>query len=553
MLSKSKLFLLICFPAAIVLLVGLAIVQENNAKISRDQFQELLKNQWFMVSLIYKHPSHADLFQNISKTTDLRITIVSRVGKVIYDSEVEGELDDHTNREEIRNAFEGYPTLATRISRSTGKPTFYYAQQLNPDLILRVAYPAEYYENQKSQLIKSIVSGMSVLIMLLIIFAIIISTNTGKTLRELGEAVEVAKNGGDDFRSFNNPTLDSALYSLSTTSRRLSELNRERSVLNKRLEYILENIEEGAILFEGDKVLYKNASSDRILGFEIPLSLRDLNNPEEITVAESLIAKDQPKELKIGDKIVSISRAESSQNMLVILHDVTDFEKYNLYKSVLVGNISHELKTPLSIILTAAETVISDQDMPAEIKSKFLNTIYRNSRRVNILIDDLIKLHTLENSDESEITETNLDDIVEDIIDVVDPGNKNIKYQCDHGVVNIHSAHILSIVTNLISNAVKYSKADKIEVNFKHDDQLLVIQVLDSGPQIPVSERERIFERFYSLSKSRNRNSAGFGLGLSIVKHIAKLYKGDARVLPNNFGGNTFEIRLFQRKGISAI
>jgi two-component system phosphate regulon sensor histidine kinase PhoR len=551
MLSKYKLFLLIFFPAAIILLIGLAIVQENNANISKDQFEELLTNQWFMVSMIYENPGYEELFKEITKKTDLRITIVLKSGEVAFDSEAEGELEDHRNREEIRNAFQGYPTLTTRLSRTTGKSTFYFAQQLSPDSVLRVAYPTEYFDNKKTELIKDVLSGIFVLIILLFIFATIITSNTGRTLKELGDAVEIAKCGGDDFRSFNNHTLDSALYSLCTTSRRLFEVNRERAVLNKRLEYILENIEEGAILFEGEKVLYKNQSASQILGFELPLTLRDLNDPDEITVAERLIAKYPPKELKIGDKIVSVSRAESTENMLVILHDITDFQKYNLYKSILVGNISHELKTPLSIIMTASETVMGDLQMPDEIRTKFLRNIYRNSRRVNILIDDLIKLHTLENGDDTEIAESNLDDIIEDIMDIVDPGKKNIQYRFDHGDVCIHSAHIISIVTNLISNAVKYSKGDDIKVDLKKDDQSLIVSVSDGGPAIPFSERDRIFERFYSMSKSRNRESGGSGLGLSIVKHIARIYKGEARVLLNEDGGNTFSVKLLQKKGSS--
>jgi two-component system phosphate regulon sensor histidine kinase PhoR len=111
----------------------------------------------------------------------------------------------------------------------------------------------------------------------------------------------------------------------------------------------------------------------------------------------------------------------------------------------------------------------------------------------------------------------------------------------------VHSAHILSIVTNLVSNAVKYSKGDNIKVDMKKDDKILTISVSDGGPQIPLSDRERIFERFYSMSKSRNRELGGSGLGLSIVKHIARLYQGEAKVLPNDAGGNTFEVKLIQK------
>jgi two-component system phosphate regulon sensor histidine kinase PhoR len=547
MLSKYKLFLLIFFPAAFVLLIGLAIVQENNARISKSQFEDLIKNQWFMVSMIYENQDREELFRKITLTTELRVTIIQMNGEVIFDSEKDGELDDHRNREEVRNAFQGYPTFSMRLSRTTGKPTFYFAQKLSDGLVLRVAYPTEFYEKKKVELIKNVFTGILILIILLFIFATIITSSNVRMLNELGNAVEIAKNGGDDFRSFNNQFLDSALYSLSSTSRRLFDVNQERAVLNQRLEYILENIEEGAILFQGDNILYKNKSASHILGFELPSTIRELNNPDDIIIAESLITKDPPQELKIGDKVVSVLRTESMENMLVILHDISDFHKYNLYKSILVGNISHELKTPLSIIMTAAETVISDPSMTDEIKKKFLKNIYRNSRRVNILIDDLINLHTLENGDESEAAESNLEDILEEIKDIADPGKKNIEYIFDRGDVFVHSAHIISIVTNLLSNAVKYSKGDNVKVIVQKDKENLTISVSDLGPPIPVSERERIFERFYSMSKSRNREYAGSGLGLSIVKHIAILYKGDVRLILNENGGNTFIVRLVQK------
>ena len=101
------------------------------------------------------------------------------------------------------------------------------------------------------------------------------------------------------------------------------------------------------------------------------------------------------------------------------------------------------------------------------------------------------------------------------------------------------------ILTNLINNAIKYSTGKNIDVLIYDKDNKLIIEVADYGPLIDEKERKRIFERFYTVSKSRN--NSGFGLGLSIVKHITLLYGGKAYIYANENNGNTFKIEMYGR------
>jgi two-component system phosphate regulon sensor histidine kinase PhoR len=170
--------------------------------------------------------------------------------------------------------------------------------------------------------------------------------------------------------------------------------------------------------------------------------------------------------------------------------------------------------------------------------------LYRNAQRINSLLDDLIVLHRLESRPEALGEECDLSEIMGEIKEMVDPGDKDVEWKVDEGIVYFHGAHIVSVITNLLSNAVKYSKGQKIIVEVRRRDNFLEISVADSGPKIPENERERIFERFYSISRSRNRERSGSGLGLAIVKHVARVYRGQVKVADNDLGGNTFWVFL---------
>jgi two-component system phosphate regulon sensor histidine kinase PhoR len=261
---------------------------------------------------------------------------------------------------------------------------------------------------------------------------------------------------------------------------------------------------------------------------------------------ESLTGKDHVSELHLGERTISVNYQIADQSTLIILHDISDRLKYSGYKSDLVANISHELKTPLTLIMTTSEVITKDPDMSKDKLDKFLTTIYGNARRLNSLLDDLISLHRLETS-EPVVSQADLDEVVADVRELIDAKGKTLNWKIDSGEVNVNGSHLTSVLVNLIGNAIKYSSGNEIDIGLIRAEHELEISVADQGPVIPKIERERIFERFYSLSASRNRDNSGSGLGLSIVKHIAKLYGGQAKVIENDKPGNTFIVRLTQK------
>jgi two-component system phosphate regulon sensor histidine kinase PhoR len=224
MISNYKIFALIFLPAALALVFGLALVQQKNKDISAAQFEDQLRNQWQLVSIIQGSAPDSEILKQVGRRLGLRVTLIDRQGSVVFDSGTQEEIsEDHSQREEIRNAFLGVPTMAARRSSTTGVYTIYYADRLSPDLVLRVAYPADYYQRQAGALLAQTFSGLVALVIGVAIFALIVSRSTSQTLRELSQAVTDAKNGSLVMPAFGSEPLDGALYSLSAVTRELKE------------------------------------------------------------------------------------------------------------------------------------------------------------------------------------------------------------------------------------------------------------------------------------------------------------------------------------------
>jgi two-component system phosphate regulon sensor histidine kinase PhoR len=548
LIPKRQLFLLIFLPSVLVLLVGLALVQDKNRRQSEGQFEDLLKTSWSLALLVYDQglmnsPETQEKARAMTKDLGFRLTLITDDGQVTFDSEVNGSLDSHKDRPEFKAALLGAPIFVTRLSETTGKNYMYYAQRAAPRVILRVSGPLTYFDNEVSAFFRQAFFGVLGLSALVALFSFWVSRGIAKVYQDLSLAVAAAKGGEDQLPTFKNPQLDEALYSLSLATRELKGNKEEIESLNARLEYILSRINEGVIFLDGQKILYRNRRAEEILNCPIPDSTAKIDKKEILSVFAS-VKNPQFNHIKIGERVVFFDHTREDDRLLVIFHDQTEKEKYSTFKSDLVGNISHELKTPLALVLGAAEVILKDKAMPRSYLEKFLGTLYRNAQRLNSLLDDLILLHQLESRPEALAEESDLGEILKEIKEMVEPGDKELTWEADEGIVFFHSAHIISVLTNLVNNALKYSKGPKIQVEVRRKDHFLEIAVADSGPVIPEGERERIFERFYSLSRSRCRDRSGSGLGLAIVKHIARLYHGQVKISDNDLGGNTFWVLL---------
>lgn len=195
------------------------------------------------------------------------------------------------------------------------------------------------------------------------------------------------------------------------------------------------------------------------------------------------------------------------------------------------ANVSHELKTPLTAISGYAEMIENDIARGDDVK-RFAGKIRTESTRMLSLIGDIIKLSKLDAEASNEVSDTvNLLEIVEECKEslAVACNEKNvmISIKGEAAVIKGNRTEIYELVYNLMDNAVKYNRqGGNVDVILSEN----TIRISDTGIGIPEKDRQRIFERFYRVDKSRSKETGGTGLGLSIVKHVAEKHNAEITV-----------------------
>lgn len=232
-------------------------------------------------------------------------------------------------------------------------------------------------------------------------------------------------------------------------------------------------------------------------------------------------------------------------------------EKVESTRQQFVSNVSHELKTPLSSIKVLSESILLQEGVPQEMYVEFLHDINSEVDRMAAIINDLLTLVKL---DQKEIPlnfkETDLSEMTEGIIKRLLPlaQAKNIQINYDKTKevsAMVDEMKLTLAVANLVDNAIKYTPENgKVQVNLDGDHQNAFISVSDTGIGIPDDEVGRIFERFYRVDKTRDRETGGTGLGLSITHSTIMMHNGSIKVHSKDDEGTTILVRIPLRQNI---
>lgn len=219
--------------------------------------------------------------------------------------------------------------------------------------------------------------------------------------------------------------------------------------------------------------------------------------------------------------------------VIVVFHDLTRTKQLERTRQEFVANVSHELRTPLSLIKGYAETLLDGAKDNPEVATKFLQTIDRNARRLDLLIQDLLIISSLESGRVSlSLGTVNLHTLTDRMLaDFKSRAEaRHVKLVATVPELSAHAdeARLEQVLGNLLENAVKYGRdGGTVTVGGRAlPNGMLEMFVQDDGPGIPPESLERVFERFYRVDKARSRDQGGTGLGLSIVKHIVHSHGG---------------------------
>lgn len=567
MKTFTRFFLLISIPIFIAVIVGFMFIQKNVISETKNQLFQELKQNWMIVKDDFNSVSGKNYliyrkYAEINEKTNLRFTLINKSGKVLLDSIVGydeiDQLDNHLNRPEVNEALENGSGKSIRYSKTANDRLFYYARTLPDGKVLRIAYPLSYITMLEKSINFQMMAVFAVLLVTIIIIVALLAQKLSLPIQKLNYIAEKVEEGKTNihFPRFKDPQMAKIATLIYKIFRAM--LNKQNTLKDEqeKLEHIFSIMDEGILLTDmNNNVIHINESFRELFDVKVAQGdnlLESLNDAELIDFFDEILQKDNINraQFPFHDRIFEVYLNTLNEQKLAILHDVTDRIKYQLFKAELTGNISHELKTPISMIMNYAETLMINDDLDMKTRKKFLQTIYSATDRLNELINDIVELHKLESVGENfRISEpVNLMEMRENLAMLyANVKGKKIQFDFDDTDANFLSEHLQSIITNLVDNAIKYSEGERIGVKIWKNNGYLNISVDDEGPKISEGDKKRIFERFYTCSKSRNKERSGTGLGLSIVKHIVDLYEGVIKVKSNEWGGNSFKVTLHEK------
>lgn len=312
------------------------------------------------------------------------------------------------------------------------------------------------------------------------------------------------------------------------------------------------------MLDDQDQIEWCNAIAERFLGLQykrdalqrIHYIVRKPEFVEYITGRQY----DEPLVLeKMGANTSLILRLQafpfSENRRLLLIQDITDLSKAEAMRRDFVANVSHEMRTPLTVMMGFLETV-QTLDLPPEQKAQYLEMMMDQGKRMKNLVDDLLTLANLEANTqpapENRIAMSYLMSLIKNDAYALSQGkhalNFDMKTSCD---LLGEEREVLSAFSNLVSNAIRYTpEVGSINVTWSVNPAGEgEFSVTDTGPGISPEHIPRLTERFYRIDRSRSRETGGTGLGLAIVKHVANRHQANLVIESAPGKGSTFTLR----------
>ena len=541
----SKIFRSTVFVAVVVLLSSLSIVMGVlYSHFSGVQVRQLKDELSLAVT---GTEQYGNAFLENVEADRFRVTWIDTDGTVLFDSQADQTtMENHADREEIREALETGFGSAVRTSTTMTEQTYYEAQKLEDGSVLRIS------TNQASAL--SLMIGMLWPIILIAVLAIGLS---------LVLARRMAKKIVEPLNTLNleQPLSNNTYEELSPLLRRINQQHRQidsqmRTLQRKTDEFnqITSHMQEGLVVLDKEtNVRSINAAAMHILGADDScvggsFFMVNRNNTLRQALNNALDRGHGSAVQELNGKIYrfDMSSIRSDGNLLgavILAVDVTESQNAEQMRREFSANVSHELKTPLQGIMGSAELMENGLVKP-EDTARFVGYIRKEAARLVNLIEDIIRLSQLDEGVDLPTETVDMLQLSEDVKAILEKSaaEKNITVTITGvGFVLDGVRRMLhEVVYNLCDNAIKYNVPGGSVMICAENNRLVVS---DTGIGIPAEHKDRIFERFYRVDKSHSKASGGTGLGLSIVKHAVAYHNAEIFLESTPDEGTTITIQ----------
>ena len=479
-----------------------------------------------------------------------RLTWIAPSGEVLFDSQAdESSMENHAQREEVRQALETGEGQSSRYSSTLLEKTIYYAKKLADGSILRISISRA----TAGVLVMGMLQPMLVVLAAALILALVLA-------KRISARIVAPLNRLDLEKPLENDTYEELSPLLTRINQQRRQIDTQlRTLQQKKDEFdqITASMNEGLVLMnEKGTVLSINPAARELFHAEPDCVGQDFLTVErshEISCAIRRALEEGHAELRVErgghEYQLDISRIESEGTVIgavLLAFDVTEQAFAERNRREFTANVSHELKTPLQSIMGSAELIenglVKQEDMP-----RFVGHIRTEAARLVTLIEDIIRLSQLDEGGELPFEPVNLKKLAEEasasLASAAAEKQVTIRVHGDDRQITIVRRLASEIIYNLCDNAVKYNReGGSVDVTIDGTAHGAVVTVQDTGIGIPPEHQSRVFERFYRVDKSHSRQSGGTGLGLSIVKHAVQYLGGRIELESQPGKGTTMRV-----------
>jgi two-component system phosphate regulon sensor histidine kinase PhoR len=561
-------------------LVSIRIQAESLAEIERSlQARAQLLEEIVASSLTAQGSDDIQArIQSLGDQLGTRLTVLGKDGRVLADSQEQPRnMSNHGSRPEVLAARSQGSGSSVRLSDTLGTEMMYFALPVfaNGQLTgyVRTALSTASVDLRLEGLRYLVMGTAGLAAVVALIIGFFLTRSVIRPLSEMTAVAESIASGNYDWQLPDTSRKDEiGKFESALSQMALSSRNRMEKIIANRNELaaILGGMVEGVVAVDVEQsILHMNSVSGGMLGASPEESLGkkiwDVTKVKEVADVLTDVLKGGT-EIKRKLRITGTPRDEVIEmhssplldgdgkvtGAIVVLHDVTELHRLENVRKDFVGNVSHELKTPITAVRALAETLMDDSEMDSAVRKRFLGKIREQSFRLSSIVTDLLTLSRLESEGGAiQFSELDLRETVRASVKALQSTGEGRGVQVESDLRDApiqilgDEEALGQMVTNLLDNALKYTpEGGRVWVQLRAEGQWAIVEVHDTGIGIEPAEQERIFERFYRVDKARSRELGGTGLGLSIVKHIARTHKGDVTVESSLGAGSSFIIRL---------
>jgi signal transduction histidine kinase len=532
-----------------------------------DETRRELEREARLVGASWQRGMNADsLADAAGAALGRRVTLVDSTGVVDGDSEFDGtslaHLENHYERPEILAARAAGPAGAggsMRGSASAGDREMYVAIR-HPLGYARVSVSALQFDAIVAGAERDVLVAGFFALLGAAILAFAFSRSVSRPIIELRDVARAIAGGDISQRpSLAAPgevgDLAAALHRMTEQlASRLSALEAEEALLGA----VIDSLDEGIVAVNASGAVARlNDRARRLLSVDAPPPFSIDRLPQHPLVRDAVRSamRGDPvpgRELVLDERTLALSAHPLPDGGAVLaVMDLTTRRRLETVRRDFVANVSHELKTPLTVIGGFAET-LRDRDLAPEERDRFVAMIEANTKRMQRTVDDLLDLSRYESGTwEPNVVANDVRAIVQDVFAAsaraaaANDVTLTFEAAADAERVDADPTALRQIIVNLVDNAVRHANHGTVAVRAERlPSGAAVLTVRDTGTGIPTEHLPRIFERFYRVDAGRARKEGGTGLGLAIVKHLVEAHGGEVRAESAAGDGTTITVVL---------